>query len=127
MKHRVFAWFVLVSCTATFALDCNKAITTTEVNECASIEQKKVEARLNEAYQRVTKSLDQPDTDLEKFSQVKSGLIAAQREWVKFRETDCQALYTYYQGGTIRGLMFIGCMQSHAENRIKDLQANAPN
>jgi uncharacterized protein YecT (DUF1311 family) len=123
MKQLVFALITIAGGTSAVALDCKTAMTTLEVNECASIEQRKVEARLNETYQRVIQSLDQPDTDLEKFSQMKSRLMTAQRAWVKFREADCQAVYTYYQAGTIRAIMFTGCMKSHAENRIKDLQA----
>ena len=123
MKPLVFALATLVGCTTACALDCKTATTTIEVEACASVEQKKVEAKLNEVYQRILKSLDMPDTNLDKFSQMKSSLIAAQREWVKFRDLDCQAVYTYYQAGTIRGIMFTACMQSRAESRIKDLEA----
>ena len=123
MKKLVLVSLLGMGCTVALALDCKTARSTPEINECASIEQQKVETKLNETYQRIIRSLDQPDTELEKFSQMKSSLIAAQREWGKFRDADCKAVYTFYQGGTIRGLMFTACMQSHAEDRIKDLQA----
>ena len=104
------------------AIDCSKAITTPDINACASADQKKVETKLNTIYRRVIKSLDQPDTELEKFSEMKSTLIEAQRAWVKFREADCTAVSTLHASGTIRTAMYIGCMQSHAERRIKDLE-----
>lgn len=104
------------------ALDCSKAITTPDINACASVEQKKVEARLNEVYQRIINGLSQPDTETEKYSEMKNTLISAQRAWVKFREADCNAVFTRNASGTIRTVMFIGCMQAHAERRIKDLE-----
>ena len=98
------------------ALDCNKAVTTPEMNECAAIDQKKVEIRLNQTYQRVMKSLGGSDAETRK------KLIEAQRAWIKFREADCAAVYQQHVGGTIRGLMYSGCMQSRAEQRIKELK-----
>ncbi len=114
--------FFLIWCGSSFALDCTKTITTQDVNECALIDQKKVEAKLNKVYQRVLKSLDKPDVPLEPYSEMRQSLIAAQRAWVKFREADCEAVYQKYVSGTIRTVMYIGCIQSHAEKRIKELE-----
>lgn len=103
-------------------LDCGKAITTPDINQCASMEQKKVEANLNRVYQRVLKSLDGKDAP-QSGAAVRSSFIAAQRAWIKFREADCDAVYQKYADGSIRTVMHIGCMQNHAERRIKDLEA----
>ncbi len=105
-----------------YALDCKKAVSTLEINECASIAEQKVEAKLNHVYQRVLKSLDQPDTETELYSEMKKKLINAQRAWVKFREADCDAVFQFHASGTIRTVMHIGCMQTHAERRIQDLE-----
>jgi uncharacterized protein YecT (DUF1311 family) len=102
-------------------INCKTAVTTQEINECAQIELQAVEKKLNETYRRVLKSLDRPDEDLESYSQIKKSLVEAQKSWVVFRQKDCDALYTRHASGTIRTVMFIGCMQSHAEKRIKDL------
>lgn len=104
------------------ALDCNKAITTPEINQCAKIEQDKIEAKLNKIYQRVLKTLDKPDTEIEYYSKMKESLIAAQRAWVKFREADCDAVFEKNASGTIRTVMYIECMQARAEQRIKELE-----
>lgn len=105
------------------ALDCAQANTTLELNECAARGQKAVEHTLNQTYQQALRSLQQPDTETEKFSATRQKLIEAQRAWVKFREADCEAVYLQYLSGSIRNLMFIGCMQKHAERRIDDLKA----
>ncbi len=122
MRH--FICLITLACASqlALALDCSKASNTLEINECASIEQKKVEAKLNAVYQRVMKFLDKQiaDGDLDKAS--KTTLIEAQRAWLKFREADCSAVYQYHIAGTIRNVMHIGCMQTHTERRIKDLE-----
>jgi uncharacterized protein YecT (DUF1311 family) len=99
------------------APDCKNAMTTLEMNACAAADEKVVEAKLNEVYQRVLKSYGDQE-----HAAARSKLIAAQRAWVKFREADCDAVLEKWAGGSIRTQMYIGCMQNHAERRIKDLE-----
>jgi uncharacterized protein YecT (DUF1311 family) len=101
------------------ALDCEKAMSTPDVNECAAIELKAVEEKLNQVYQRTLKALDE---DGKESVEARQKLIVAQRAWVKFREADCDAVYQRRIGGTIRTIMYIGCMQGHAKERIKALE-----
>lgn len=113
MKY-VIALLLAACAGSAYAVDCQNAMATPDINECASIEQKKVEDKLNKVYQRVIKTIGEADT--------RKALVDAQRAWVKFREADCKAVYELYKGGTIRTVMFIGCMQQHAEARIKNLE-----
>ena len=76
-----------------------------------------VEAKLNEVYQRVLKAFGDQE-----HAAARSKLIAAQRAWVRFREADCNAVFEKWAGGSVRTVMYIGCMQKHAEQRIKDLE-----
>lgn len=111
---------VLLLCLSSpvLAIDCNKAITTPDINQCAYAEQQKVELKLNQTYQRVLKMLSRPDET----SNVKASLVKAQRAWVVFREADCTAIFDFWEEGTIRTVQRIGCMQEHAEFRIKQLE-----
>ena len=122
IKHLILPLALLASSGSTLGLDCGKAITTPDVNQCASIEQKKVETSLNKVYQRVLKSLDRQDPTPQSGAAVRNSFVAAQRAWIKFREADCHAVYQKHADGSIRTLMYIGCMQNHAERRIKDLE-----
>ncbi|MEC4722565.1 lysozyme inhibitor LprI family protein [Noviherbaspirillum sp. CPCC 100848] len=122
-KHLILPLALLAASKSAAGLDCGKAITTPDINQCASIEQKKVEANLNKVYQRVLKSLGQQDAPQPSSAAMRTSFIAAQRAWIKFREADCDAVYQKYADGTIRTVMYIGCMQHHAERRIKDLEA----
>jgi uncharacterized protein YecT (DUF1311 family) len=99
------------------APDCKNAMTTLDMNACAAADEKVVEAKLNEVYQRVLKTYGDQE-----HAAARSKLIAAQRAWVKFRETDCDAVLEKWAGGSIHTQMYIGCMQNHAERRIKDLE-----
>lgn len=110
----MIALLLAASAGSAFAVDCKNAVATPDINECAAVEQKKTEDKLNLVYQQVIKSITDAET--------KKALTEAQRAWVKFREADCKAIYTQYKTGTARTVMYIGCMQGHAETRIKDLE-----
>jgi uncharacterized protein YecT (DUF1311 family) len=108
-----------------FALDCERAISTPDVNACGQIELDKVELKLNQVYQRVLKQMDEISREKSDFadkSKLKKSFVEAQRLWVKFRKADCDTTYTFWSDGTIRGAMYLSCMTSRAEQRIKELK-----
>lgn len=106
-----------------FAIDCAKANTTPEINECAHAEQQKVEQKLNATYQAALNFLDQMDPLVKDDAvKAKAKLIEAERAWIKFREADCDAVFSLNASGTIRTVLRIGCMKSHAQSRIQDLE-----
>lgn len=107
-----------------FALDCGQAVTTIDINQCAKIEQEKVEKELNDVYQRVLANImalnQRPETSLQ--TNIAQNFIDARRQWVKLRDADCKNVYHYWSGGSIRNLMYLDCMQSMAKQRIKLLK-----
>ena len=114
-----------------FALDCERAISTPDVNACGKIELDKVELKLNLVYQRVLKQMDEISREKSDFadkssfadkSKLKKSFVDAQRLWVKFRKADCDTTYIFWSDGTIRGAMYLSCMTSRAEQRIKELK-----
>lgn len=116
MKYLMFL-LLAASAGSSYALDCAKASSTVEINQCSLVEQQKVEKQLNAAYQQTLKEIagmDDPG--------IKTKLIDAQRLWVKFREADCEAEYAKWQGGSIRNVMYSECMQARAKQRIQQLE-----
>lgn len=113
MKHLILIIIFFASFSANAITDCKNATTTVEMNECAAEDQQRVEAKLNEFYKRVLKSIENDE--------VKKSLIIAQRAWITFRKADCDTLYKRYADGSIRTVTFLNCMQAHAEQRIKEL------
>src|SRR5262245_30010231 len=64
------------------AIDCSKSSTTPDINECASIEQEKVEAELNATYKQALAFLDESDPLIkEDAAKAKTKLMEAQRAW----------------------------------------------
>lgn len=109
-----------------FALDCEKALTTLDINACGKIELDKIELELNQVYSRVLKKMDEISKDhsnISDKSKLKKSFIDAQRFWVKFRQADCDTTYTFWSDGTIRGSMYLACMTDRANKRIKELKA----
>ncbi|SFC35492.1 Uncharacterized protein conserved in bacteria [Pragia fontium] len=103
-------------------LDCNNVITTPDINACAQMELDKVEKQLNQTYQKVMALINKPDEESIPYAEVKRNLLESQRAWVTFRKKDCDALYALYSGGTIRGVVYLGCMREHAVKRTEDLK-----
>jgi uncharacterized protein YecT (DUF1311 family) len=109
-----------------FALDCENASSTPDINACGKIELDKIELKLNQVYTRVLKMMDEISKDpsnTSNKSKLKKSFIDAQRFWVKFREADCDTTYTLWSDGTIRGTMYLSCMMDRANKRIKELEA----
>ncbi|MFZ5698957.1 MAG: lysozyme inhibitor LprI family protein [Pseudomonadota bacterium] len=107
------------------AADCDKAMTTVEMNECASAEQKRVEKKLNDSYKSVLKYFrEEPGLGTQEDRALfEKRLVEAQRFWVKFREADCDLAYQLNASGTLRSSFYISCMQMNAERRIEDFKA----
>ncbi|MPQ55342.1 lysozyme inhibitor LprI family protein [Duganella sp. FT27W] len=95
------------------ALDCANAASTPDMNECAARTQKAAEANLNATYSRVLKTVTE--------RKVRTQFVAAQRLWIKYREADCKTVQALYGTGTIRTVMYLGCLQNRAETRTREL------
>jgi uncharacterized protein YecT (DUF1311 family) len=103
--------------------DCDSPATTLESNACLETALKEAEARLNATYQSVIRALSQPDLPgLVHYADAKQDLIKAQRAWVTYREKDCSAVYALAVGGSMRGQIYLDCMQRRTDQRIRELE-----
>jgi uncharacterized protein YecT (DUF1311 family) len=107
-------------------LDCSKVFSTSDIEQCAAIELDKTEAQLNDAYKHLVKQLTQPDTAQDNYIEYRKKLLTPQRAWITFREADCDAQYAIHSSGTIRNIVYLGCKQQRAEQRIKELENYVP-
>lgn len=103
---------------------CPDAQTTIEIGECVSKEYDKADAELNAVWKKVMTSFKKNDTmpakDLKAW---KETLLASQRDWVKFKEQDCDAVGYEWFGGTGRSNALVFCLLDHTTARTKDLKA----
>jgi len=95
---------------------CSSPRSTMEINRCAQQEFDTQDRMLNEAYQKV---LLQLNTDTQQSTRQK--LIKAQRLWIQFRDADCTAQESVYDGGTVHTSVYLECLRDHTAQRIKDL------
>lgn len=81
--------------------------------------------RLNEVYKELIRELTKRGKKNPEYIKAKEQLIRAQRQWIKFRDMDCMAVYTRYPGdGTPqsgKNPKHGVCMMEHTHQRWVDL------
>lgn len=85
---------------------------------CAHEDFARADMQLNEAYQA---ALNLVGTD-SKRADAKTALVAAQREWIRFRDADCQVQDRIFQDGTMRSAIVESCLKNLTEQRTKELK-----
>jgi len=103
---------LLLTSTSVFVEDCSNSKTQTDYNDCENAEYSKLDKTLNHKYQQILAKTQ---------GQQKKLLIQAQREWIRFRDNDCE-FQTYATAmGSIHPMMMAICLQAKTESRIDDL------
>ena len=93
---------------------CEDKQTTMEMVNCMDGEVKKADAELNRVYQAALKK-HRPE-NVEK-------LRKAQRAWIVFRDAQCAAEGSIYEGGTIQPIVEAHCRLKLTQERTKYLMA----
>ena len=102
---------------------CANEENTVEINMCLDRVFKARDRELNEAYQSLLKQLSTSNsTDKTDYPGIKKELADAQRAWIIFRDSDCTALYKFWETGTIRGIKYAYCRIEHTEKRTIQLK-----
>jgi len=110
--YKKYSLFILIAVIFTnFNL---KAQTQMEMTQTAHNDFKKADAKLNKVYKQVLKILTEKEKQL---------LIKAQKDWLKFRDSQCQFEVEQYNGGSIQPLMHANCLKERTKDRIDDLKA----
>lgn len=105
-------------------IDCEKAVSTPELNWCAELELEAADRKLNDTYKRVIMKVAAADTITKpKREQWAGALREAQRRWIAFRDHDCGELIAHeWSGGTGMTGAMLGCRMSKTLARTKDLE-----
>lgn len=88
-------------------IDCAKAFSTPDVEQCIAIELNETETSLNQAYKGLIKQLAQADTAQDSYTEYRKKLLIAQRAWIRFREADCDAQYAMHRSDAIRNSIYL--------------------
>jgi len=95
-------------------VDCENAMTTQELNVCASREMLAADSTLDEY---LSKAKDKSAHETGSVELLKKSQIA----WHAYRKAYCDAIYQMWSGGTIRGVMFSGCMIQLTKQRTHQI------
>ena len=84
-----------------------------EMNDCATDNYHQWDVKLNSIYKKA----------LEKYkSEDKKLLIIAERRWIAYRDAECKFETADTEGGSVHGMVYVGCLAYYTEARIKDLE-----
>lgn len=97
-----------------FAVDCEKATATVDLNECASITFKEADKRLNATYNKIYKSLNE---------QEKKILKDSQNAWIKYRDTNAELMVLPYIRASMHTMVYLGAKAELTDTRIEELES----
>lgn len=127
MKNALLTILLALAATGASAQTADPCATqnnTLEINACGKLTLEKKDKELNAAYQQLMKRLvSEGKGDDTNYAEVKKHLTEAQRSWIKFRDSDCKGMLTFYESGTIRGSVYYRCLAERTEQRTKELLA----
>lgn len=125
MKNSLLSILLLLVATNASAQSpdpCATQRNTIEINDCGKLILAKKDKELNMAYKKLIDSLASDDKgDDTNYAEVKKHLLEAQRNWIKFRDSDCRGMLTLHESGSIRGSVYLSCLSERTEQRTKEL------
>lgn len=99
------------------AIDCENAMNTIEINQCASIELETAQVELD---QYLEASFEHNAYDAELVSSIK----VAQDSWQAYMTAHCDSVYTQWRDGSIRGVMALSCKTKLTKQRTHEVWGN---
>jgi uncharacterized protein YecT (DUF1311 family) len=93
--------------------DCNNAQAQVELNYCANRDFEAEDKKLNAVYRKLMAGLDPQSQAL---------LKAAEKNWLVFRDSECEFETAGSEGGSIRPMEESNCLTEKTKARIKELQ-----
>jgi uncharacterized protein YecT (DUF1311 family) len=95
------------------AVDCSKAVTQMDMNQCADRDFRAWDAKLNALYRVVMKNQDTKGQML---------LRTAERNWIAWRDSECAFESASSEGGSIQPMEYSLCLTDKTHARIKELE-----
>lgn len=98
-------------------IDCNNALSTLEINYCASILLEEAQNELNDYLNIVYMH---HDDDKVLVDAIKNAQIA----WVSYSNFHCESIHKQWRDGSISGIMTISCLKELTKQRTHDIWYN---
>lgn len=94
---------------------CRDPQSQAEMNMCAAKRFKAADAELNRVYNRLVSKLGDDAGQLAK-------LKAAETSWLKYRDDNCDYEDSFFEGGSMRPLIYSSCMERMTKARTAELR-----
>ena len=98
-------------------IDCENAMNTLEINQCAAIELQAAEEQLKTYLQTAFEHNAEDPILVE-------AIKRAQTDWSTYMNSHCDAVYTQWRDGSIRGVMALSCKTELTKERTHQIWAN---
>lgn len=86
-----------------------------EMNEAAHQKYKNADVELNKVYGKLMSKLDKIEKPL---------LVAAEKDWIKYRDSHCKFEGASYEGGSMQPMVISGCLEALTRKRIAEIKEN---
>ena len=104
-------------------VDCGRAVTQGDMNDCARLDWEAADEALNLAYGEAVARAEAFDTYPE--GRAEETLRAAQRAWVAFRDAVCESEAALWDGGSAEPMVRSGCLAAVTRQRTEYLTTYA--
>jgi uncharacterized protein YecT (DUF1311 family) len=91
---------------------CVSVLVTVDLANCLAKARDVADAQLNAAYKNLRGKLGAAD---------EQRLVATQRLWVQYRDSNCAAERDLYEGGTAASPAYLACLEAMTRARTKEL------
>lgn len=120
------SWFFLLTFLAApaYSLDAECRLgkdASIPTGECANQLNNHFDVELNEKYQEILRVLKRASEQKPNFARAREQLIASQRNWIKFRDSDCRALASFLPGDPSIQSKHSVCLMERTKQRVKEL------
>ena len=106
-------------------VDCNNAMTQTDMNICSYQDWQKADKELNAVYRKALKFASHEDAMYKDQPELKGAVKAlkkAQRAWIDYRDGQCEGYGFGARGGTMEPLLVSGCAADLTRKRSRELK-----
>lgn len=108
-------------------IDCDNAMTQTDMNICASLDYQAADKALNEQWTETAADMKRMDDQTaghypDKAPGYFDQLLAAQRAWLKYRDEHCASQGYLARGGTLQPMLIANCKTDLTKRRTEELR-----
>ncbi len=95
-------------------IDCNNPMNTLEINQCAAIESQSAQVEMDKYLKT---SFEHNADDPELINAIK----IAQKDWQAYLSSHCDAVYTQWRNGSVRGFKHLSCQSRLTRQRTHEI------